>query len=59
MRNPYLRHAIGMLAVGIMIYVLLQTFGHYYLEGVCYATIQDVLLVFPARPSLGCSLFVS
>jgi CIC family chloride channel protein len=43
-RNPYLRHAIGMLAVGIMIYALFQRFGHYYVEGVGYATIQDVLL---------------
>lgn len=43
-RNPYLRHATGMLAVGIMIYALFQGFGHYYVEGVGYATIQDVLL---------------
>ncbi|MBV8813173.1 MAG: chloride channel protein, partial [Verrucomicrobia bacterium] len=43
-RNPYLRHAIGMLAVGIMIYALFQAFGHYYVEGVGYATIQDVIL---------------
>src|SRR6201984_3060863 len=43
-RNPYLRHAIGMLAVGIMIYALFQGFGHYYVEGVGYATVQDVLL---------------
>src|ERR1700740_1402112 len=43
-RNPYLRHTIGMLAVGVMIYALLQGLGHYYVEGVGYATIQDVLL---------------
>ncbi|HYY30505.1 MAG TPA: chloride channel protein [Chthoniobacterales bacterium] len=43
-RNPYLRHAIGMLAVGTMIYALFQGFGHYYVEGVGYATVQDVLL---------------
>ena len=43
-RNPYLRHATGMLAVGVMIYALFQGFGHYYVEGVGYATIQDVLL---------------
>jgi chloride channel protein, CIC family len=43
-RNPYLRHVTGMLAVGVMIYALFQGFGHYYVEGVGYATIQDVLL---------------
>jgi chloride channel protein, CIC family len=42
--NPYLRHAIGMLLVGVIIYALFRTFGHYYVEGVGYATIQDVLL---------------
>jgi chloride channel protein, CIC family len=43
-RNPYVRHATGMLAVGILIYALLQSFGHYYVEGVGYATVQDVLV---------------
>jgi len=43
-RNPYVRHASGMLLVGLMIYGLFQAFGHYYVEGVGYATIQDVLL---------------
>jgi chloride channel protein, CIC family len=44
LQNPYLRHATGMLAVGIIIYFLFQTFGHYYVEGVGYATVQDVLI---------------
>jgi chloride channel protein, CIC family len=44
MRNPYLRHVVGMLIVGVMIYALFQTFGHYYVEGVGYATIQEVLV---------------
>lgn len=43
-RNPYLRHATGMLAVGVLIYALFRGFGHYYVEGVGYSTIQDVLL---------------
>ena len=43
-RNPYLRHATGMLAVGILIYILFQNFGHYYVEGVGYATVQDILV---------------
>jgi chloride channel protein, CIC family len=43
-RNPYFRHAAGMLLVGLMIYALFRTFGHYYVEGVGYATVQDVLV---------------
>jgi len=43
-RNPYLRHAIGMLLVGSLGYGFLRFAGHYYVEGVGYATIQDVLL---------------
>ncbi len=43
-RNPYLRHGIGMLLVGGLMYALLHFYGHYYVEGVGYATIQSVLL---------------
>jgi chloride channel protein, CIC family len=43
-RNPYLRHAIGMSLVGVLIYVLFRLAGQYYVEGVGYATIQNVLL---------------
>lgn len=39
----YVQHALGMLAVGVLIYVLMSRSGHYYVEGVGYATIQDVL----------------
>jgi chloride channel protein, CIC family len=39
----YVRHAGGMLAVGILFYVLLRTTGRYHIEGVGYATVQDVL----------------
>jgi len=42
-RNPYLRHATGMLAVGVMIWLMLRYAGQYYVEGVGYATIMDVL----------------
>ncbi len=41
--RPYLRHGIGMLGVGILMTVLMLTAGHYYVEGVGYATILDVL----------------
>jgi CIC family chloride channel protein len=39
----YIQHLIGMLMVGLLIYGLMSGFGHYYVEGVGYATIQDVL----------------
>jgi chloride channel protein, CIC family len=57
-RNPYVRHASGMLLVGLMIYGLFQAFGHYYAEGVGYATIQDVLLGGLGSASLLGLLFV-
>ena len=43
-RNPYLRHAIGMGLVGLMMYLFLRFSGHYQIDGVGYATIQDVLV---------------
>ncbi|HEY3918800.1 MAG TPA: chloride channel protein, partial [Stellaceae bacterium] len=42
--NAYLRHAIGMLLVGCLMYALFRYQGHYYVEGVGYATIQSILL---------------
>ena len=39
----YVQHVAGMLVVGSLIYLLMYRFGHYYVEGVGYATIQDVL----------------
>ena len=41
--NYYVRHMLGMLLVGVIMYVLLLTTGHYHVEGVGYATVQDVL----------------
>ena len=41
--NYYARHMTGMLVVGVLMYVLMAGQGHYYIEGVGYATIQDVL----------------
>lgn len=41
--NYYSRHALGMLLVGATIYVLDIAAGHYYIEGVGYAAVQDVL----------------
>lgn len=42
-RNPYLRHMSGMLVLGVLMYVLLWQTGSYHIEGVGYATIQEVL----------------
>ncbi len=39
----YVRHALGMLGVGLLIAVLSRFSGHYYVQGVGYATIVDVL----------------
>jgi CIC family chloride channel protein len=41
--NRYLRHMLGMLLVGVLIYLLYANFGRYYVEGVGYATIQAIL----------------
>ena len=42
-KNPYLRHIVGMLMVGTLMYALLRYQGHYFVEGVGYATIQAIL----------------
>ena len=42
--NTYLRHALGMFFVGLLMYALFRNFGHYYVEGVGYATIQSLML---------------
>jgi CIC family chloride channel protein len=39
----YVQHMLGMLMVGVMFYLMMLQFGHYYVEGVGYATIQDIL----------------
>lgn len=39
----YVQHMAGMLLVGSLMFALMHRFGHYYIEGVGYATIQDVL----------------
>jgi CIC family chloride channel protein len=42
-RNYYLRHTSCMLLVGILLYGCQRLLGHYYVEGIGYAAIQDVL----------------
>ncbi len=42
-RFRYLRHMLGMLILGVLMYLLLRTLGQYYVDGVGYATVQAVL----------------
>ena len=41
--NYYTRHMLGMLCVGVMMALLFHNTGHYYIQGVGYATIIDIL----------------
>jgi len=41
--SPYFRHAIGMLAVGILAYLMMMGTGDYYIDGPSYAALQDIL----------------
>jgi CIC family chloride channel protein len=43
-KSGYARHILGMGLVGILIYALQQVYGHYYVEGVGYATVQAILV---------------
>jgi CIC family chloride channel protein len=43
-RNPYVRHAIGMSIVGSMMYAFLCFSGHYQIDGVGYATVEQVMM---------------
>jgi CIC family chloride channel protein len=40
----YVRHLLGMFLVGVIICLCRYLFGHYYVEGVGYSTIQEILL---------------
>ncbi len=42
-KSPNLRHILGMLMVGVLMYLLFRTLGQYYVDGVGYATVQAVL----------------
>jgi CIC family chloride channel protein len=42
-KGSYVRHIFGMLLVGLLMYGLMVGFGHYYVEGVGYATVEAVL----------------
>jgi CIC family chloride channel protein len=55
----YTRHVIGMVLVGGLIYALHQSLGHYFVEGVCYSTIQSILNGWGAAAWLLGLLFVA
>ncbi|MBZ9872296.1 chloride channel protein [Mesorhizobium sp. BR1-1-9] len=40
----YTRHTLGMLLLGLLMYVLFVTLGQYYVDGVGYATIESILV---------------
>jgi CIC family chloride channel protein len=42
-KNAYFGHICGMLITGCLIYISMIEFGHYYIEGVGFATVQDCL----------------
>ena len=56
--NYYSRHMTGMFLVGIMMYILMATRGHYYIEGVGYSTVQTILTGALSNPYLIMILFV-
>jgi len=39
----YVQHVLGMLLVGSLMFAMMYRFGHYYIQGVGYATIQEIL----------------
>ncbi|MGE0711788.1 MAG: chloride channel protein [Planctomycetota bacterium] len=41
--NPYLRHVLGMLAVGGLFTTLAYAVGHYHVAGIGYATVVEVI----------------
>lgn len=55
----YVRHMLGMGLVGVMMYLFLRFTGHYYIQGVGYAAIQDVLNHSLLLPGLLIVLFVA
>lgn len=42
-KNPYFRHMAGMFVLGVILYLMMRFAGQYYVAGVGYATILDVL----------------
>jgi CIC family chloride channel protein len=58
-KNPYLRNIVGMLIIGVLMYAFFVGFGHYYVEGVGYSTIQAILTGDLGLPGLLLLLFAA
>ncbi len=50
--NPYVRHMLGMTFVGIILYLLQTYFGHYYVGGIGYSTVNDIFQFLLQNPWL-------
>jgi CIC family chloride channel protein len=57
--NHYSRHVSGMLLVGLMIFLSMHFGGHYYVEGIGYATVQDTLTGLLSDPGFMILLFAA
>jgi len=57
--NSYLRHMTGMLLVGILFYSFLHYAGEYYVAGIGYATIFDILRDLLTDPAFLLLLFAA
>ncbi|HEX3887631.1 MAG TPA: chloride channel protein [Phenylobacterium sp.] len=42
-KSRYLRHILGMLLLGLLMYGLLKAFGQYFVDGVGYGTVEAIL----------------
>lgn len=51
-KNVYLRHAVGMVIVGFMLYGMIYYTGHYYIDKLGHATIQQVMDSILTNPNL-------
>lgn len=57
--NTYLRHAVGMTLLGIIIYLFHLYAGHYYVAGVGYGTIIEILENLLTNPGLLLLLYLA
>lgn len=57
--NIYVRYALGIVIAGIIYFLILELTGHYYVEGVGYAAIQDILRGLVVSPVFLAVLFVT
>jgi CIC family chloride channel protein len=55
----YVQHLLGMAVTGALMYGLMVGFGHYYVEGVGYSTIEDILSSHPGPIYLLLILFAA